>query len=81
MNKKEFALALSKDVKLSYEQCILVVNILENNFFISANSKNKIIIELMNELNLIQVEAEKVYEVAKEILKKQVIHKIRHPFN
>lgn len=80
MNKEEFIKELEEKLKYSKEQCILINDILENNFFISKKNKDKIIEELMEKLDIKEQEANNVYEKAIEIVKEEVKHKLKNPF-
>ena len=80
MNKKEFIKALSKKINYSEEQCIMINEILESNFFISKKSKNKIIEELITKMSIDSEEAEKIYKSAMEIFTTEIKNKLKHPF-
>lgn len=80
MNKKGFIKALSEELNYNEDRCILINDILEDNFFISRKSKNKIIYELVSKIHVSEEEAEVIYEVAKKILNDEIKNKMRHPF-
>ena len=80
MNKKEFIKSLSNQANLSEANTILVNDILENNFFISKKSKDKIISEIVIQLNVSTDEATNIYHVSKNIMNNQIKEKIKHPF-
>ncbi len=80
MNKKEFIDELSKKINYNTEKCLLINDILEKNFFISKKSKDKIIDELMSQLKVDQKEATKIYEIAIEIIRRELKEKLKHPF-
>lgn len=80
MNKKLFIEELSKELKYPLEKCIIINNILENNFVISKSNKDKIIDELMNKLNIDYNEGSNIYEKAITIIKNEVTFKLKHPF-
>lgn len=80
MNKKEFIKSLSNQAILSEANAILVNDILENNFFISKKSKDKIISEIVIQLNVSTDEATNIYHVSKNIMNNQIKEKIKHPF-
>ena len=80
MNKKEFIKSLSNQANLSEANAILVNDILENNFFISKKSKDKIISEIVIQLNVSTDEATNIYHVSKNIMNNQIKEKIKHPF-
>lgn len=80
MNKKEFVRQLSLELGYSEEVCLIVNNILESNFFISKKSKDKIVSELVAQLEINSLEAERVYGAAVGIIKRELKEKIKHPF-
>lgn len=80
MNKKEFIKELSNKLDYSEEQCIIINSILEDNFFISKKSKDKIIDELIEKLNVDYEKAEVIYNTCVEIATKSIKEKLRHPF-
>lgn len=80
MNKRGFIKALSEKLNYNEETCIIIHDILEDNFFISRKSKEKITYELANKINVTEEEAEVIYETAKKILNEEIKNKMRHPF-
>ncbi len=80
MNKRGFIQELSKALDYSEEKCNIINNILETNFFISKKSKGKIVEELRLQLEISEKEAERIYLVAIEILKRELKKKMLHPF-
>ena len=80
MNKKEFIKKLSEITKYDENKCILINNIIDNHFIIGKNNKEKIIIDLMNNLSLTKEEANKLYNIIIEILFNEVKEKLKHPF-
>lgn len=80
MNKKAFIEELVLRLGYTKEECIIIDNVLEKNFFISKKSKNKITEELVSELSITGYEAEKIYNKAIEIIKEELGRKIKHPF-
>lgn len=80
MNKTEFIDELSNQLSYPQERCIIINDILENNFFISKNNKDKIIEELTQALNVDNEEANKIYDIAVKIVKDEVKDKLKHPF-
>ncbi len=79
MNKNEFINILSKKTKLSLKDTELVNNILENNFFISKKNKDKIISEIVINLNISIEEATTIYNIAKDIINSELRNKLKHP--
>lgn len=80
MNKSEFIKELVRITKYSESDCIIINNILEDNFFISKKSKDKIISEIVIKLHINIEEATNLYDIAKEIINNQVKEKLKHPF-
>lgn len=80
MNKQAFVQELSKQLSYSIEKCTLINDILENNFFISKKNKDKIIEELISQLDLSEDEASNVYDVSTNIIKSEIKNVMKHPF-
>lgn len=80
MNKNDFVSELSNQLSYSKEKCIIINDILENNFFINKKSKDKIIEEFIQLLNVSDEEAIKIYDIAVNIIKEEVKNKLKHPF-
>lgn len=80
MNKKEFINELANQLNYPKEKCILINNILEDNFFISKKSKDKIVETFMQILHVNYEEAVKIYDIAVKIIKDEVKNKLKHPF-
>ena len=80
MNKEEFIKEFAKELNYEVNKCIVINDILEDNFFISKKSKYKIIDELVKQLNVSDEEASRIYDIAIDIVKRELKDKIRHPF-
>lgn len=80
MNKTEFIKELSRVTGYSIDECNIINDVLENNFFISKKSKDKIINELMSKLQINETEATSIYEKAKMIFNDEIKNKLKHPF-
>ena len=80
MNKSDFIKQLSKQTNYSETDCVIINDILENNFFISKNSREKIISEIAIKFNTNREEASNIYDIAKEIINNQIKRKLHHPF-
>lgn len=80
MNKTEFIKELSDRLSYNEEQCTIINSILEDNFFISKKSKDKIICEIVLKLNIDIDEATRIYDIARKIMNEQVKNKLKHPF-
>lgn len=80
MNKKEFIVKLSESLSITEEESTKINEVLENNFFLSKKNKNKIINDLEIALGIDNDNAEKIYEVAMDIINKEIKYKLKHPF-
>lgn len=80
MNKRGFIKELSEKLNYTEDTCMIINDILENNFFISRRSQEKIIHELISKINVSEIEAKNIYETAKTILNDEINRKIKHPF-
>ena len=80
LNKTNFIKELSIKLNIDEEKCTIINDILESNFFISKKSKDKIINELINRLNINEIDANKIYETAKSIVNNEIKNKLKHPF-
>lgn len=56
---------LSKHAKISKDNCIIINDILEQNFFISKKNKDKIINQMVIKLDIDIVSATNIYDTAK----------------
>ena len=72
MNKHEFINKLSKELNYTEEKCIIINDVLENNFFISKKNKDKIISELVLKLEVSLEDANKIYETCVKIITEQI---------
>ena len=81
MNKTEFINELSNKTNYSIEECTKINEIIERNFIISKRSKEKIINNLISELDYTDEEADNIYNISVEIIKKSIKEKLIHPFN
>ena len=80
MNKTGFINELSEKLGYSIEDCTKINEVIENNFIISRKSKDKIITELINVLNIDEEKADEIYNTSVEIITKSLKGKIKHPF-
>ncbi len=80
MNKTEFIDELSRVLSYPNDKCIIINEILENNFFISKKSKDKIIGEFIQKLDVNHEEAIRIYDMAVTIINEEVKNKLKHPF-
>lgn len=80
MNKELFIEKLESITGLDNAKCVIVNDILENYFIIGKSNKDKIIDEIINQLEMSKEEAENIYEKAMSIIASGVKDKIKHPF-
>lgn len=80
MNKREFIEKLSYELSYTIDECTIINDILESNFFISKKSKDKIINDLIQKLSITEREAERIYDISISIVKEEIKHKMKHPF-
>ena len=80
MNKKEFIERIAEKLKCSKEKAIVINSCLEDNFFISKKSKDKIVADLVNSLDISEDEAINIYEVSTKIAKDSLKDSLKHPF-
>lgn len=80
MNKEKLIKELEKVTGLDSDKCIIINNILENHFIIGKNNKEKIINDIMVQLQTTNEEAETIYESAMSIIGTGIKDKLKHPF-
>lgn len=81
VNKTKFINELEKETQLSREECLIINDVLENNFIIGKKNKNKIITSLIEKLNINYEESENIYNVSIKIILSSIKRKLRHPFD
>lgn len=80
MNKTEFINELANQINYPLEKCTLINEVLESNFFISKKSKDKIIMDLIQKLDIDKTEADRIYNNSAKIIADQIKNKLKHPF-
>lgn len=80
MNKTGFIKELSKQTGYDEEKCILINDIIENNFILVRKNKDKIIKELQVKANLNEDDSENVYDIGMKIITGEIKNKLKHPF-
>lgn len=80
MNKNEFVKKLSETIGYPLEKCMIINDILEDNFFIRKSQKDKIITELIDKLGIDYQEGLTIYEEIIDLMKEEIKYKIKHPF-
>ncbi len=81
MNKKKFIEKLETELGYNHDKCILINDILEENFIISKKNKEKIIEDLKEKLNIDDNEADNIYNISVSIITTALKNKIKHPFS
>ena len=72
MNKTEFIKELSNKTGIDEKECIKINSIIEDTFIVGKKNKEKMIQIFMSELKYNEDEANKVYEVAMDILASEI---------
>ena len=80
INKKSFINQLQDNTNLSYEECLIVNNILENNFIFNKKKKEIVINELILQLNINDERANEIYNEIMQFISSKIKEKIKHPF-
>ena len=80
MNKEDFIKALEKATGFDHTKCILLNDILENNFIIGKKNKEKIISDITKQLELTDKEANETYDIVMSVLGSNIKDKLEHPF-
>lgn len=80
INKKSFINQLQDNTNLSYEECLIVNDILENNFIFNKKKKDKVINELILKLNISNDRANEIYNEIMQFISSKIKEKIKHPF-
>ena len=80
INKKSFISELQDKTNLSYNDCLIVNDILENNFIFNKKKKEKVINELILQLNINDERANEIYNEIMQFISSKIKEKIKHPF-
>lgn len=80
MNKEVFIKELEKFTDLDTDKCTIINSILEDHLIIGKNSREKIITDIMNQLQMDNEQAEKIYKAAMSIIGTEIKDKLKHPF-
>lgn len=80
MNKEEFIKRLSSITGLDNNKTAIVNDILENHFIVGKKNKEKIILDIEEQLKISRDDAEKIYESAMSIIGNGIKDKLKHPF-
>ena len=79
VNKTEFINALSATLSYSFDQCIIINEILEGHFLYFKKNRDKIVEEFIQKLGIDYEEAMKIYDIAIRIINGEIRNKVRHP--
>ncbi len=80
MNKEQFIKVLMEKTHYSYEQCILINDILESKNCFRKKNQPLIVQKLKNSLGIDEEEATTIFMTSKDILSSALKHRICHPF-
>ena len=80
MNKTGFKKELSEKLGCDEAKSTLINSVIEDHFILGKNNKEKLIVDLVEKVGVSQEEADKIYNVAMEIIAKGIKNKILHPF-
>lgn len=80
MDKEGFMQELGRVTGLDKGKCEIVNEILENHFIIGKKNKEKMILEMEEQLGFTRNVAERVYEDVMTILAQGIKDKLKHPF-
>ncbi|MGN1297790.1 MAG: hypothetical protein ACI4VH_05135 [Clostridia bacterium] len=80
MNKEKVIKELEKVTGLDNGKCVIVNSILENHFIIGKKNKEKMILDMEEQLKITKEDAERIYESAMSILANGIKDKLKHPF-
>ena len=75
INKKSFISELQDKTNLSYNDCLIVNDILENNFIFNKKKKEKVINELIAQLNINDDRANEIYDLIMEFVSSKIKEK------
>ena len=80
MNAEDFKKELMAKTGITEEQCTIVNNVLENTVMAGKESKELIIGQISEKLNVSEKQAEVIYGVAMGLLAKGAVHKVKGHF-
>lgn len=80
MNKRDMINMLKEKTNYNEEKCIIINDILEDNFIIGRKNKDKIISQLIEKINVTLDEAEEIYNAAMEIVTVSVKDSVKYYF-
>ena len=80
MNKTEFIKELSKQTGYDEEKCMKINEVIDDIFLIGKKNKEKMIAGFIENLEITEEEANKIYETVMSIIGNELKDKLKHPF-
>ena len=80
MNKKEIASLLKEKINYKDDDCLTIINILEDNFLFLKKNKDKVIKDFIEILNIDELEAARIFDISSYLITSIIKDKIKHPF-
>ncbi len=80
MNKKEIASLLKEKINYNDDDCLTIINILEDNFLFLKKNKDKVIKDFIEILNIDELEAARIFDISSNLVRSIIKDKIKHPF-
>lgn len=80
MNKKEIASLLKEKINYNDDDCLTIINILEDNFLFLKKNKDKVIKDFSEILNIDELEAARIFDISSNLVTSIIKDKIKHPF-
>ena len=80
MNRLDFKNTLKDKLNMDDNKVESILEILDDNFFIGKNSKEKIVTEFVEKVGVDRIQAEKIYEDIMSTIAVNLKNKIKHPF-
>lgn len=72
MNKQDFIIELQKQMNYTEEQCKIIENVLKKHKIIGRKNKEKIKDDLVQELEVTNEQADKLYNICMELRMKEI---------
>ena len=80
MNKTMFLKKLMETFNVDQNKANIINNVFESNNIMSKKSRDKIINDLIGQLNIDAIEANDIYDKVMSIITTSIKEKIKHPF-
>ena len=80
MNKTGFIKKLQETLNVDIDKANIINNIIESNNIFGKKNKDKIINDLMGQLQIDKEKANDIYETVLDIISTAIKNKIKHPF-